>query len=531
MAKTKKGTFGTLIWLFTKSNGIIIKETMSLGEDSLLKKLRWAFFITSFAAVLLIFQNCGNKFAAKTDRVPGLGSVCKAQKSKLSPFQIQKLQLDNQNHSTHLQKMGTPQTLELALVVDSQCVRAKSQPLEFLGQTFEINSIVPNQKRVAVDLNFPILPDESVLSQALDSNSCFIGLTENKPVKTGQTTVSESVNDPQASQQGHLQFMGYPDSLVLQRQITSSVVVAVIDTGVDYNHFDLRNRMWQSPQGERGFNFINNSNNPMDDDGHGTHVAGIIAAEENNAVGGTGLTLAFTRIMAVKALGADGVGTSQDVYNGIMYAINNGADIINLSVEAPGQNTLLEDALNQAVNAGVVVIASTGNQGEEILPTNLFAPAYIAPQFEGVISVASIDSQDARLSFYSNYSSFYTEFSAPGAEISANFQRGILSTDLNNRYTRIMGTSQSSPMVTSAAAILIGYLKTQGLSYTPAGVESFLKSDGSGLSPQLEPYIVGGRVAHIGFLSSNLIQYFESLNNGDMTFDGDNSTGNQCVIN
>lgn len=504
---------------------------MSLGDNSLLKKLKWAFFISSFAAVLLMFQNCGEKFAAKTDRVPGLGAVCKAQKNKLSPFHSQKLQIDKQVYSSALQKLGTPQSVELALVIDSQCLHTQELPLQFLGQTFDIDSFAQNQKRIAVDLHLPILPDESVLSLALESNPCLIGLTENKTVKAGQTTITESVNDPLVSQQGHLQFMGYADSLNLQRQITSSVVVAVIDTGVDYNHSDLRNRMWQGPQGERGFNFINNTNNPMDDDGHGTHVTGIIASEENNSIGGIGLTLGFTRIMAIKSLGADGAGTSQNVYNGIMYAINNGANIINLSVEAPGQNTLLEDALNQAVNAGVVVVASTGNQATEILQTNLFAPAYIAPQFEGVISVASVDSQDARLSFFSNYSSFYAEFSAPGAEISANFERGILSTDLNNRYTRIMGTSQSSPMVTSAAAILIGYLKTQGISYTPSGVESFLKSDGSGLSPQLEPYIAGGRVVHIGFLSKNLIQYFESLNNEDMTFDGDTSTGNQCVIN
>ena len=492
------------------------------------KKLNLALLSAILAAALLFFQNCGQKFASQIAGPTGLNAICKAQNYKTSPFSSQKLQMNPQILSSHLQKLDTIQSKELSLVVNPQCLSSREIEPDFLGQILEVDTHFKKLTRVAIALSLPSLPSPDVLSQALENNPCVIGLAENKLVNVGQTAIS---NDPQIGKQGHLQFLGYQDSLTLQKQITSPVVVAVIDTGVDYNHPDLRNRMWQGPQGQRGFNFINGTSNPMDDDGHGTHVAGIIAAEENNANGGAGLTLGFARIMAIKSLSSDGSGSSQNVYNGIMYAINNGADIINLSVEAPGQNTLLEDALNEAVNAGVVVVASTGNQAAEILPTNLFAPAYIAPQFEGVISVASVDSFDARLSFYSNYSPIYAELSAPGAEISANFERGILSTSPNNRFTRIMGTSQSSPMVTAAAAILIGYLKTQGVSYTPSGVENFLGSDGSGMRPQLEPYIKGGRVLHIGFLSSNLIQYFENLRNGDTTFDDDASTGNQCVIN
>lgn len=482
----------------------------------------------SFIAIAFLFQNCGD-FSANEQSRQGASVLCKAQKPQLSPFAQNKLQISGQ--PPKLQKAGGVTATELALVIDAQCLKKSSNPdrLQFLGQDLPMSQLKHITHKGAISLSYPTLPDLSDIEQALNENPCLIGLADNIPMQKNQTQQKLVVNDPQATEQEHLIFMGLNESLPLQQRITENVIVAVVDTGVDYNHQDLRNQMWQGSQGEVGINIINNSLTPMDDDGHGTHVAGIIAAQRDNRFGVAGLAGSFVRLMAIKSLDDKGEGTSLDVYNGIQYALQNGAEIINLSVEAPGRNPLLEDALNDAVNAGAIVISATGNQSTEITDSQLFAPAYISPRFEGALSVASVDSFDASLSFFSNFSFHYAEFSAPGAERSAGANRGILSTAPNSTWTRIMGTSQSAPMVAASAAVLIGYLKTMGVQYTPAGVESFLATDGSAISPALEPYISGGRVAHLGFLAQNLETYFESPEGTNRNFTGD-PTGNQCII-
>jgi subtilisin family serine protease len=491
----------------------------------LTKKLGLFLFISLLST--LLFQNCGDFSANNPSRSSQGNSICKAQAQRPSPFSIHKVHIESPSTNAIFQKSGQS-FYDLGLVVDKICLGAHQPLTHFMGVEINQEQLERLPSKGAVAIRFENLPPITEIEESIQAHPCLIGIADNIDIQKTQSSSSVTVNDPQSSQQEHLSFMGLEDSLLLQSQIQNDVVVAVVDTGIDFNHNDLRNQMWRGPQGQVGANMINGSVSPMDDDGHGTHVAGIVAAEQNNSFGVAGLAGSYVKLMAVKSLDANGAGTSLDVYNGIQYAIQNQADIINLSVEAAGRNVLLEDGLNEAVNAGIVVIAATGNQSAEIVETNLFAPAYIGPSLEGVMSVASIDTTDARLSFFSNYSRTYAELSAPGAERSPGFDRGILSTSPNNRFTRIMGTSQAAPMVTAAAAILIGSLKTRGVAYTPAGIESFIRSDGSAMSPALEPYVSGGRVTHIGFLSRNITQFFNSQN-GNPNFNGD-GTGNQCLI-
>ena len=228
-------------------------------------------------------------------------------------------------------------------------------------------------------------------------------------------------------------------------------------------------------------------------------------------------------------LNQSGSVTTQDVHDGIQYAITNGAHIINLSVEYPSTSPLMEDAINDAINAGIVVTMATGNQSQEITSTNIYAPAYIGPSLGGAISVASVDISTNSLSFFSNHSKHYAEMSAPGAEISGMSNTGILSTYIRNVFTRYTGTSQSTPMVSAAAAILIVYIKTKNMTYTPNAIETYLRSAGSVKSRSLSAYVNDGNILNLQLLTKNLKDYFANLENqGEDSFVGDSGPSTSC---
>ncbi len=492
--------------------------------------LKWksVVLIFSIPCLLLIFQNCGRGFESNSGAVSL--SFCKLQPNQPSPFVSSKVRIKKTFFSAQ-QKLSAA-TTKLSIIVDVACHNSLDTDHQFLGQKIELSKTQKKMRKAAATLNLTTDSTAENLEEALDENPCMLGIAENMDVKRSQTFQASAVNDPQSGQQNHISFVGHDESQSLQATITEKVVVAFVDSGVDYNHPDLSPRMWDDGNGNHGYNYIALNNDPMDDDGHGTHVAGIVAAVENNSYGVAGLTGDYVEIMAVKVLDSNGAGSSQNVYNGIQYAIRNGADIINLSVEAQGQNSLMEDAITDAINAGIVVTAATGNQNQEITTNNLYAPAYIGPSLGGVISVASVDVVNRSLSNFSNFSTTFAEISAPGAENSANTNGGILSTTLGGGWTRIRGTSQATPMITAAAALLIGYLKTNEVDYTPTGIENFIRTDGSGSNQLLLPYVNGGKMVHIGFLATNLEEYFSNPNNlSGETFGGNETTGNACVLN
>ena len=226
-----------------------------------------------------------------------------------------------------------------------------------------------------------------------------------------------------------------------------NVVIAILDTGVDYNHEDLSANMWHNP-GEipnngidddgngyvddyYGWDFVHNESDPSDNYGHGTHCAGISAAVINNGIGIAGVTQA--RIMAVKI--AEGNLTTDSLLSiGIRYAVDNGADIISISYNGYGSNKLKE-ACDYAWSQGVILVASAGNDGK---PTVSYPAA-----FDTVIAVGAVDS-DGKLCEWSNYGE-KLELVAPG--------EGILSTWPGNEYKFLSGTSMAAPHVAGVAAL------------------------------------------------------------------------------
>ncbi len=469
-----------------------------------------------------LFQNCGKSFQSTSNQSP-LSSFCKASPQVLTPFELKKVHWPQSFNQASFKASSA--TTEVVVVVDTQCL-SEQPDVPFFEQSLYIEPENRNFKTAALSVKLNTWPSLAQLQEEAEKNPCIFGISENKPVVKNQ---SLAVNDPLSSQQNHLNFLGFQQSLALQRQITAKVVVAVVDSGIDYLHQDLRNQMWQDNEGRFGWNFASTTTqDPRDDDGHGTHVAGIIGAESNNSFAISGLTTGYVELMAVKVLDQNGAGSSQAVYNGIQYAITNGADVINISLEAVGENPLLESAIINAVTSGVVVVIAAGNQGEQITANNLFAPAYVGSRIEGAMTVASMDVNSSNLSFFSNFSAEYTEIAAPGAEFSSS-DTGILSTHLNNSWRRIMGTSQAAPMVTSAAALLIGYLKTKNEPFAASAIENFIKTGGVAQSNRLSSQVNGGHLLHIGFLSQNMIAHFASAPDGE-DFNGNNNSGRTCVI-
>lgn len=208
------------------------------------------------------------------------------------------------------------------------------------------------------------------------------------------------------------------------------VVVAVVDSGVDFNHPDLAGVFVS-----RGHDFINNDDDATDDAGHGTHVAGIIAMRPDNGIGGAGVAYG-ARILPVKVMGADGSGNHSTIAQGVVWAADNGAKIINLSLGGLYPSQTMEAAIAYAAGKGALIVASAGNHGTT-------QPAYPAA-YPQVVSVCATDHGDRRAT-YSAYGET-VDVCAPGSD--------IVSTVRGNGWQAWSGTSMSSPAAAAVAALI-----------------------------------------------------------------------------
>ncbi len=271
-------------------------------------------------------------------------------------------------------------------------------------------------------------------------------------------------NDPKYRDQWHHRKVQNPKAWDVT-QGEPSVVVAIVDTGVDLQHQDLKDRL--SPR-STWYDFGDGDTNPQDTNGHGTHVAGIVAATGNNRVGVTGMGWRLT-IMPVKVFpdNSDSTTTSK-IAQGITHATDKGADIINLSLGGSSASNTLRDAVNYAYNHGVVVVAAAGNNNSE-------SRTYPAA-FDHVIAVAATDKNDKKAEF-SNYGD-WVDIAAPGV--------GIVSTYLTSKgeYASMSGTSMASPVVAGAAALV----KSLHPNWTPDQVEQQLEDGADSIDAQNPNY-------------------------------------------
>ncbi|MEO3945397.1 S8 family peptidase [Gorillibacterium sp. CAU 1737] len=215
------------------------------------------------------------------------------------------------------------------------------------------------------------------------------------------------------------------------------IIIAVLDTGVQTSHPDLKTKLIS------GYNFVGNNTNTADDNGHGTHVAGIAAAATGNRTGIAGMA-PRCQILPVKILDAAGNGTIHQIVQGIHYAVDRGAHVINMSFAGSDNSKLEADAIRYAKKKGVALIAAAGND-------NTTTRCYPAA-FADVLAVGAIDRSGKRASF-SNYGK-WVGVTAPGVDILSTYPPG--------RYQQMSGTSMAAPHVSGLA----GLLASQGLSGT-----------------------------------------------------------------
>jgi subtilisin family serine protease len=236
------------------------------------------------------------------------------------------------------------------------------------------------------------------------------------------------------------------------------VKVGVIDTGIDYNHPDLK------PNYAGGYNIVKQNNDPMDDHGHGTHVAGTIAAVRD--LKGVVGVAPKVKLYAVKVLDSNGSGQYSWIIDGIQWAVNNKMNVINMSLGGPSGSDALKAAIDAAYKAGVVIVCAAGNDS---------GPVNYPAKYDSAIAVSASDSSDKLASFSSRGAEI--DFIAPGVSIYSTYKGGV--------YKTLSGTSMASPHMAGLAALVVGY----GIK-EPAKVVEVLKKSASslGLKPEEEGY-------------------------------------------
>jgi thermitase len=242
---------------------------------------------------------------------------------------------------------------------------------------------------------------------------------------------------------------------------SAKVVVAVIDSGVEYTHPDLMNNIWIRPaqidvyrdeelgaiDDKYGYNAVSNTGDPMDDNGHGTHCAGIIGAEGDNNLGIAGINWKV-EIMPLKFISSNGSGTTKDAIECINYVIDRkragvNVRIISASWGSTANSSALREAIKRAGDEGILFIAAAGNSSADSDRMPHYPAGYDLPN---VVSVASLDRNDL-LSTFSNYGAKSVHIAAPGSE--------ILSTWLGGQYEEHSGTSMATPEVAGVAALVL----------------------------------------------------------------------------
>ncbi len=413
----------------------------------------------------------------------------------------------------------------IASSIDVKLKQIGEYSIKKLAPTHEADAL----SRFAV-INFKGEPhDMEILLNRISKIAGVATVSPNYIARTSQTisaqTSSQGIpavaqpinpNDPYFS----LQYMHHKiDSISAWRQTRGSgSVIAVIDTGVDWHHEDLQGNIWQNP-GEipnngiddegNGYiddiigydfvdtfpdplipqeDFLNEDNDPSDYYGHGTHVAGIIAAVTDNQKGIAGVC-PECKIMAIRAGFAPGLLTYADIIQGIIYAVDNGADVINMSFggeDSPAEKAALDYAYAQ----GVVLVASAGNESSNTL---LYPGAY-----ENVIGVTATDSANT-MAWFSNYG-YWTDVAAPGV--------GILSTVPTNgyylsmycpplaydsKYANCSGTSMAAPVVAGVAGLVHAVSPWNSVAIAQSGIASGVKTFQEDLS-NLPTYFMGNGI-------------------------------------
>ncbi|NQZ00704.1 MAG: S8 family serine peptidase [Bdellovibrionales bacterium] len=469
----------------------------------------------SFAEVDLNQKYCSSTFGAS-------GKL----QASMSPFAKQKVYV-NLSEAGASQKAAASDRELLVLIYNSCLQRADDKSFS--------KSVSYGQKAISgIDAQAYryTLPDSmsvQTLTQLAEADDCVKGVSHNRVQETA--SIQAQFSDSLKGDMKHLEAIeaaaGY-EILYGSRGINKNssardVRIAVVDTGVDVDHNDLADNIWTFQlDGEqavrKGFRAETYGDaiqdyNPVDLRGHGTHVAGLIAAVSNNGIGVVGTMPYRAQIMAISADSYDSQSQrylmrTNDVLNGIRWAAARGADVINISsgsktYGAAFDQGYLDVIIDVLQNAKVPIVTSAGNDttGRRLLDGSSLSaiPAIYAAGNEGLISVGASVAESKSLAFFSIYSNRYVEVMAPGTQRGrVAGVDGLVSTypdalSNNNGYISREGTSQSSALVSAAAGLVVGWIreKTGSVPY-PCVVEGVIKESSESL-PELTEFAQNGR--------------------------------------
>lgn len=508
------------------------------------------FFIISMS-LLFFYQNCSQGFeiAEPID----LSSQCVQPNGKTS---LKSAQLKSVIRKPFLKtkvkllKETVPSIAHYTLLVDyAECSSLQNTPLKNLRildlEKEQLNNYRPksiwayNIELTDVEL--------SELKSEISDISCIIGLEEAPSrfehlafnVNDSLYPQQEHLQDSQAGSMGFQRAVEYIHSKLGTQSPSRPVVVAQIGRGVDGTHPDLVQSMWRGPNNLYGYNLDFPSLQPretprcsgtctqIDVDyfvGHDTHIAGLIAATTNNSIGIAGINLNNTQIMAVKI--AEGSATYTSLVNGINWAADNGADVINLSIGFFDGGSAIQVALSSAIAKGVFISMAAGNFGN----TDIIIPANYGKSLSGAITVGSVDSDNGLKSCFSSYGSSFVEIGATGARSGPDTTcvndlefidiHGLLSTGLRATlnfypnyppsvqqvYRRIAGTSMSAPMVAAAGAWIIAIHRLQNKADpSPQEIESIILNSADRV-PELNNFFENGRRLNLYNIATGMLE-------------------------
>ena len=357
-----------------------------------------------------------------------------------------------------------------------------SKEVGFLARLRKSNTIL--KAEIDSDLYTSVLNDEKNTEEALDADPLFSKQwhLENTGWNSRTTVIVPGVKgeDIKAIKAWEIESG------------SSDVVIAVIDSGADLNHPDLKNNLWIN-QAEKdgiegvdddnngyiddvyGYDFINGDNDPTDDNGHGGHCAGIIGAvHENQGIKGV---MKNVRLMPLKFIAQNGIGQMSAVLKAIDYAIENGAHILSNSWGGAPKESILVDLLTVASEKGISIVAAAGNSRNDSDRFPIYPAAYEIP---GVVSVGATMGRGTKATF-SNFGKVSVDVFAPGNNIFSTFQNG--------RYKTMSGTSMAAPIV----AGMIGLAKSLDSNLTHKEIKEIVINTSDRL-PILDNLAVGGRV-------------------------------------
>jgi subtilisin family serine protease len=319
--------------------------------------------------------------------------------------------------------------------------------LKTMGQKlgFTVTHSWPQINAAAIEVTKGAIDD---IRSALTSRSAGAGVLSAKPA--GRVVLEGEPNDPMYADQYGMKLMNVAKAWEIEPG-KRTTVVAMIDTGADLTHPDLKDKF------VAGYNAVDKGQPPQDDAGHGTHTAGIVAAAANNGTGVIGVG-GNVSIMPVKVL-SKGSGSEAGIADGIIWAADHGANVASMSIGLYQRSEVLEKALQYALDKGVTLVASAGNNNAENDPTT--AP-HLPSTHPGVIEVAATDATNQKARF-SNFGKTVS-VAAPGVD--------VLSTWMGGGYRKASGTSMACPHVAGLAALVI----SQNPGMKPADVKKRIEA-------------------------------------------------------